>query len=131
MQIEKVTTNSDEIGALLAFIFGAITLVFCAGCITGETGSRTVVGNHYALPTISSINDEFDLKIYESTEGAVVTTRKNSLVEITYANTYTNSIFGVWDKVGAMNLAVKIEPLSEAQSEESTTKVPLSSDSCD
>ncbi len=95
-----------------ALLMIAAILATLVGCIT-EQGSRTVVGNHFALPTFSSVNDEIDCKIYESVEGAVVTTRKNSLVEISYSNTYTNNVCGVWDKVGAMMLSVKIEPLSD------------------
>ncbi len=112
--IKPSPKNNPRAGVrdLLLLIAGVSLIFLCAGCVT-EQGSRTVVGNHYSLPTLSSVNDEFDLKIYESTEGAVVTTRKNSLVEITYCNVYTNSICGVWDKVGEMKLAVRVEPLAE------------------
>ncbi len=96
--------------ALIACVW---LLGLCSGCIT-EQGSRTVVGNHFALPTFSSAGDEIDCKIYESVEGAVVTTRKNCLVEIAYLNSYTNNICGVWDKVGEMKLTVKVEPLSDS-----------------
>ncbi len=85
-----------------------------SGCMT-ETGSRTVVGEHFALPTFSTVNDEFDCKIYESVKGAVVTTRKNSLVKITYTNKTKASVLGMYDDDSQMTLTVEIEPLAEAE----------------
>ncbi len=102
----------------------AILAALCAscltGCISGETGSRTVVGNHYAMPTLSTPSGEIEMTVYESTEGASILTRKDCLVEIQYDNVYTNSVLGVLNKQGRMSLAVKVEPLSEAE--------PLTSD---
>ncbi len=98
---------------LMTLAVGVACLVCCAGCVT-ETGSVTVVGEHFALPTLSSVNDEVDIKIYESVEGAVVKTRKNSLVKITYHNKSKTTALGCYDDDSDMTLTVEIEPLSEA-----------------
>lgn len=89
----------------------ACVICFGSGCYSADCGSKTIVGNHYSLPKLSSDATDFDFEIYQSTEGAVVYTRKDSLVKIDYYNAYTNHIFGIWDKVGEMKLAVEIEPL--------------------
>lgn len=88
----------------------ALSLFCLGGCIHGDTGSRTVVGNHFALPKLATADGNAEIEIYESTEGAVVTTRKDCAVKITYANAYTNSVFGLWQKQGTMSLEVAIEP---------------------
>ena len=89
----------------------ACVICFGSGCYSTDCGSKTIVGNHYSLPKLSSDATDFDFEIYQSTEGAVVYTRKDSLVKIDYYNAYTNHIFGIWDRVGEMKLAVEIEPL--------------------
>ena len=89
----------------------ACVICFGSGCYSTDCGSKTIVGNHCSLPKLSSDATDFDFEIYQSTEGAVVYTRKDSLVKIDYYNTYTNHIFGIWDRVGEMKLAVEIEPL--------------------
>ena len=91
----------------------AITLALAAcalGCKSTECGSRTVVGNHTALPKLSSDASDLDVEVYESTEGAVVYTRKDSHVEIAFTNNYTNTILGIWERRGAMTLGVTIAP---------------------
>ena len=105
---EKVCQGAALLLALLGF-FALVALT--SGCYSTDCGSKTIVGNHYSLPKLSSDATDFDFEIYQSTEGAVVYTRKDSLVKIDYYNVYTNHVFGVWDKVGEMKLAVEIEPL--------------------
>lgn len=83
-----------------------------AGCMGENVGSRTIVGNHYALPKLSNESTNTEFEIYESTEGAVVYTRRDSKVTIDFSNCYTNTILGIWDKAGTMRLTVGIEPLA-------------------
>ena len=108
-------TNRDLALKLMTLLASLALLVcvicFGSGCYSTDCGSKTIVGNHYSLPKLSSDATDFDIEIYQSTEGAVVYTRKDSLVKIDYYNAYTNHIFGIWDKVGEMKLAVEIEPL--------------------
>lgn len=100
-------------GLAILFVMLAALCAMCilCGCYSADCGSKTVVGNHYSLPKISSDATNFDFEIYESTEGAVVYTRRDSLVRIDFSNVYTNRIFGIWNKFGVMNLSVEIEPL--------------------
>lgn len=92
-------------------IAGVIAIaVWTSGCRSADCGSRTVVGNHTALPKLSSDASDLDVEVYESTEGAAVYTRKDSRVEITFTNNYTNTILGIWDRRGMMVLGVIIEP---------------------
>jgi len=92
-------------------IAGVIAIaVWTSGCRSADCGSRTVVGNRTVLPKLSSDASDLDVEVYESTEGAVVYTRKDSRVEIAYTNNYTNKILGVWDRWGTMLLNVTIEP---------------------
>ena len=89
-------------------------LAICAlGCKSTDCGSRTVVGNHTALPKLSSDASDLDIEVYESTEGAMVYTRKDCNVKIAYTNIYTNTVLGVWHKYGTMVLGVEIEPCAE------------------
>jgi len=104
MILTLVCALSPIIGLLL------IGWLVC-GCSSPDCGSKTIVGNHYALPKLSNDTSNTDIEVYESTEGAVVYTRKDSKVEIEYKNVYTNHILGVWNKVGSMILKVVIEPL--------------------
>ncbi len=101
-------------------LFTCALMALVPGCITGETGSRTVIGNHFALPKLSTPSGDVEIMVYESTEGASVTTRKDSRVEISYSNHYTNTVLGVWNKRGEMVLTVKVEPL------QTTTEEPCS-----
>ena len=108
-------TNHD-LALKFVTLLASLALLACviclgSGCYSTDCGSKTIVGNHYSLPKLSSDATDFDFEIYQSTEGAVVYTRKDSLVKIDYYNVYTNHIFGLWDKVGEMKLAVEIEPL--------------------
>lgn len=102
--------------AIIAAIAAALV-----GCYSENMGSKTIVGNHYSLPKLSDEATSTDFEIYESTEGAVVVTRRGSKVGITYENTYTNHILGVWTKVGHMELGVEIEPLAEETAPEPCT----------
>ena len=92
-------------------IAGVIAIaVWTSGCRSADCGSRTIVGNRTVLPKLSSDASDLDVEVYESTEGAVVYTRKDSRVEIAYTNIYTNTILGVWERYGTMMLGVTIEP---------------------
>lgn len=99
--------------ALLSFLVSLLAIsLLLGGCTSPDCGSKTIVGNHYALPKVSNDTSDTDIEVYESTEGAVVYTRKDSRVEIEYSNAYTNSVaYGLWGKVGNMALKVAIEPL--------------------
>jgi hypothetical protein len=111
---ERLVQGLALFAALGAF---AAVVALTSGCYSTDCGSKTIVGNHYSLPKLSSDATDFDFEIYQSTEGAVVYTRKDSLVKIDFFNAYTNHIFGVWDKVGEMKLAVEIEPLEVGATE--------------
>lgn len=89
-----------------------LAAVILSGCMSESIGSKTIVGNHFSLPKLSNDSTNTDLEIYESTEGAVVTTRRDCRVKIEYANHYTNNVCYVWQKFGGMKLAVEIEPLA-------------------
>lgn len=93
-------------------IAAAVCCAYLCGCMSENMGSKTIVGNHYALPKLSNEASNTDFEVYESTEGAIIATRRDSKVTIGFSNSYTNSIFGIWDKSGTMNLTVDIEPLA-------------------
>ena len=95
------------LGIIALFV---VVLLCASGCRSADCGSKTVVGNHTAYPKLSSDASDLDIEVYESTEGAVVYTRKDSHVEIAYTNVYTNTILGVWERRGAMTLGVTIAP---------------------
>jgi len=105
---EKVCFVRREFCA--CFCLALVLLAIC-GCTSPDCGSKTIVGNHYALPKVSNDTSNTDIEVYESTEGAVVYTRRDSKVEIEYQNSYTNHVLWIWDKVGVMVLKVIIEPL--------------------
>ena len=112
-------------GCGLLLILACILLIahLLGGCATADCGSKTIVGNHFALPKVSNATSDTDIEVYESTEGAVVYTRKDSRVEIEYGNAYTNSIaFGLWGKTGSMALKVAIEPLDCSGAEATVEK---------
>ena len=113
--------DDDKTNSCLMALLGGITtlgiialfviVLLCAsGCKSADCGSKTVVGNHTALPKLSSDASDLDVEVYESTEGAVVYTRKDSHVEIAFTNNYTNTILGIWERRGAMTLGVTIAP---------------------
>lgn len=102
-----------EIIAKAALIAAAaLCCAYLCGCMSENMGSKTIVGNHYALPKLSNEASNTEFEVYESTEGAVIATRRDSKVTIGFSNSYTNSIFGIWDKSGTMTLTVDIEPLA-------------------
>lgn len=101
----------DAVATVAAIAIIVALSIWLTGCRSADCGSRTVVGSHTALPKLSSDASDLDVEVYESVEGAVVYTRKDSRVEIEYANCYTNKVFGIWDKVGSMVLKVVIEPV--------------------
>ena len=106
------------VATALTIVGVAALMIYASGCRSADCGSRTIVGNRTVLPKLSSDASDLDVEVYESTEGAVVYTRKDSRVEIAYTNIYTNTILGVWDRWGTMLLNVTIEPTeSESESE--------------
>ena len=113
--------DDDKTNSCLMALLGGITtlgiialfvvVLLCAsGCRSADCGSKTVVGNHTAYPKLSSDASDLDIEVYESTEGAMVYTRKDSQVEIAFTNNYTNTILGIWERRGAMTLGVTIAP---------------------
>ncbi len=99
---------------LMTLAVGVACLVCCAGCVMGETGCKVVIGNHFALPKLSTPNDEVEVEIYESTEGMSFATRKNCIVQGEYSNTYTNTYLGVCSRVGQMVAKWRLEPCAES-----------------
>ena len=98
------------LAAVLATATVALVASF-AGCTSGEyTGSRTIVGEQFALPELSDSSDSVSLRVYESVKGAKVWTAKDCNVTIAYTNAYTNSYFGIAEARNYMTLHVKIEP---------------------
>lgn len=109
--VERALGGCGILGMLASLL--AVANLLC-GCATADCGSKTVVGNHTAYPKLSSDASDLDIEVYESTEGAMVYTRKDSRVEIAYSNIYTNSLFGIWNRHGTMVLGVTIEPVEVA-----------------
>lgn len=102
--------GGGAVATAITIVGVAALMIYAAGCRSADCGSRTVVGNRTVLPKLSSDASDLDVEVYESTEGAVVYTRKDSRVEIAYSNIYTNTILGVWERYGTMMLGVTIEP---------------------
>ncbi len=124
---DKAERAMQGLALLMALVLFFTVVALTSGCYSPDCGSKTVVGNHCSLPKISSDSTDFDFEIYESTEGAVVYTRKDSRVGITFSNVYTNCIFGIWDKAGLMTLSVEIEPLATEGAEETGGDARLAS----
>ena len=92
-------------------LLGAIlAMALLAGCASGYTGSRTVVGEQTALPELSDSSDSVSVRVYESVKGAKVWTAKDCNVNIVYTNAYTNTYSGIIESRDYMTLSVKIEP---------------------
>ena len=103
---------------LLIVILAALLL---GGCTNPNTGSRTVVGDHMALPELSDSADSVSLRVYESVKGAKVWTAKDCNVVINYTNAYTNTYFGVVESRDSMTLSVEIEPCESAADTQTCT----------
>lgn len=99
------------IGCLI--LFGCIALCFCTGCkaFYENAGSHTKVGSLTAPIEVSDGSDSITVKALYSMDGADVYTAKDSLVKITYSNSYTNNYFAIVKTSGKQDLAVEIEPL--------------------
>ena len=97
------------LAAVLATATVALVAAF-AGCTSSYTGSRTIVGEQFALPELSDSSDSVSLRVYESVKGAKVWTAKDCNVTIAYTNAYTNSYFGIAEARNYMTLHVEIEP---------------------
>ena len=110
-----IRNSCGVLGAVLA-------AALLAGCRSSEcTGSRTVVGEQFALPELSDSSDSVSLRVYESVKGAKVWTAKDCNVRIAYTNAYTNTYFGVFESRDYMTLTVEIEPCEVAPPEDGTT----------
>lgn len=94
------------------FVLACVCVCLLAGCVT-EQVSRIVVGSHFALPTISSVSDEVDIKVFESVDGAIVQTRKNSIVTTEYKYTSKSSILNMYEDDSQVTLTVTVNPCSE------------------
>ena len=104
---------------IITLISLGILSIFICGCT--NTGSSTVVGEHFALPELSDAGDNVSVKVYESVKGARVWTAKDCNVTINYNCTTTNSYCGVIETKSNMSLDVIIEPLDMNSSTNSTT----------
>lgn len=97
-----------------SLLFALVVLLAFAACLTGcanpNTGTSTIIGEQLALPEISDATDNISVRVYESIKGARVWTAKDSVVSVEYANTYTNSYFGIVETRDSMRLKVKVEP---------------------
>lgn len=106
--------------AFTAKIVAVALALTMSGCISANSGSRTVVGEQMALPEISDSSDSVSVRVYESVKGAKVWTAKNCKVTINYKNDYHNVYFGAFDFTDTMNLSVCVEP--DAENTEETEK---------
>ncbi len=99
-------------GVSLFFVLGVLlAFVAClSGCVNPNTGTSTIIGEQLALPEISDATDNISVRVYESIKGARVWTAKDSVVSVEYANTYTNTYFGIVETRDSMRLKVKVEP---------------------
>lgn len=112
--MNALRNSCGMLGAILA-------MALLAGCTSEYTGSRTVVGEQFALPELSDSSDSVSLRVYESVKGAKVWTAKDCNVTIAYTNAYTNTYFGILESRDFMTLSVKIEPCEVAPREDGTT----------
>ncbi len=95
---------------LLALAFLLAFAACLSGCVNPNTGTSTIIGEQLALPEVSDATDNISVRVYESIKGARVWTAKDSVVSVEYANTYTNSYFGIVETRDTMKLKVKVEP---------------------
>ena len=102
-------------------LIATIALLLLVGCTSSYTGSRTIVGEQFALPELSDSSDSVSLRVYESVKGAKVWTAKDCNVEIVYTNAYTNTYFGIVEMRDYMTLKVRIEPTETTPGDESGT----------
>lgn len=97
-----------------SLLFALVVLIAFASCFSGcvnpNTGTSTIIGEQLALPEVSDATDNISVRVYESIKGARVWTAKDSVVSVEYANTYTNSYFGIVETRDTMQLKVKVEP---------------------
>ncbi len=121
--ITPLTPFERVCAGLSALFLGAavIALVSCAaGCVNPNTGTSTIVGEQIALPQITDSGDNISVRVYESIKGARVWTAKNSEVTVEYANSYTNTYFGIVETADSMRLKVKVAPCEDSPSASST-----------
>ena len=113
--LERVCTGA---ALLLALAFLLAFAACLSGCANPNTATSTIIGEQLALPEISDATDNISVRVYESIKGARVWTAKDSVVSVEYANTYTNSYFGIVETRDTMQLKVKVEPceVGETQS---------------
>jgi len=86
---------------------------YVSGCkaFYENAGSHTKVGSLTAPVEVSDGSDSITVKALYSMDGADVYTAKDSLVKITYKNSYSNNYFAVVKTSGKQELEVDIEPL--------------------
>lgn len=99
-------------------LFAALVAALCGGCraFYENSGSEIEVGEITAPMNLSEPTSSCKLQLLFDLTGAKVWTAKDSLVKVTYRNTYTNEYFGIVQKVGVQDFDVKVEPLETAQS---------------
>jgi len=97
------------------FKLGLCAFAVCAlsGCkaFYENAGSHTRVGSLTAPVEVSEPSSSMNVRALYSMDGADVYTAKDSLVKITYRNSYTNNYFAIVKTSGEQNLSVEIEPL--------------------
>lgn len=104
----------------LVALLGLLTGVF--GCKNTNTGSRIIVGDVTSLPKIADAADNISIEVLLMMTGASVWTAKDSLVKVTYSNTYTNEYCGIIERKGNQTLKVEVEPLATDANDTTNTQ---------
>lgn len=111
-------------------IAGVMVLLalYCTGCkaFYENAGSHTRVGSLTAPVEVSEPSDSLVVRALYSMDGADVYTAKDSLVKITYCNSYSNDYFAIVKTHGKQDLSVEIEPLSEPPTPDAPTNTVIS-----
>jgi len=97
----------------MAYVLFLVAATILAGCkaFYENAGSHTRVGSLTAPVEVSEPSDSITVRVLYSMDGADVYTAKDSMVKITYRNSYTNNYFAIVKTQGCQDLAVEIEPL--------------------
>ena len=121
--MRRALRNMRESGALHILALAAVALLFlalCGGC--KNAGTYAVVGELDAPVDISDGSDTINVRALFSLTGAKVWSARNSRVEMTYTNSYTNAYFGIVEKRGVQRFGVKVLPTTdEAEAEDGTS----------
>lgn len=103
---------------VLIVLLGIISLTsLLTGCVSQNTGSSIAVGDITSLPEVQDAADSISIKVLLMMTGARIWTAKDSLVTVSYANSYTNSYCGIIERQGKQDLTVRVEPLESSGDE--------------